>query len=107
MKSLNSYDELKNIVANASIPLVVDFWAPWCGPCQAMQPILEKMSADMAGVMGFAKMNIDDHQEMIEIGKIEEIPTMVVFKGGKEVARIVGMYGESALTKTLMPYCDK
>lgn len=77
-------------VLKASQPVLVDFWAPWCGPCRAVAPVLEDLATEYAGRVTVAKVNTDDHQQwMVRFG-IQGIPTMIVFKDGQEFKRIVG-----------------
>ena len=82
---------------NAETPVVVDFWAPWCPPCRAVAPILDKLAGEYDGRLTVAKVNIDD--EPVWAGRlgVMAIPTMIVFKGGKEVHRIQGALPERQL----------
>ncbi|MFH0862341.1 MAG: thioredoxin [Candidatus Altiarchaeota archaeon] len=70
--------------------LVVDCWAPWCGPCRMIAPILDSMAKDYAGKIAFGKLNVDDNQGVAAKHGIMSIPTLLVFKGGKLVDRITG-----------------
>jgi thioredoxin 1 len=69
---------------------IVDFWAEWCGPCKMMNPVIDELSATYDGKVTFAKLNVDDNPEVPTEFSIRGIPTFVIFKGGKEVGRIVG-----------------
>lgn len=79
---------------SAGGPVVVDFWASWCGPCVAMAPIFEKMARKMPGVT-FAKMNVDENQLPNQMG-IQSIPTMVLFRDGKMVSSRIGLQSKAA-----------
>jgi thioredoxin 1 len=82
-------------VLQADKPVVVDFWAPWCGPCRAIAPILDKLAGEYEGRLTIAKVNTDeDNQYAIQMG-VQGIPTLIIFKGGQEVGRIVGSGPES------------
>ncbi len=74
----------------ADLPLLVDFWAPWCGPCKAMAPQFEKAAARLEPAVRLAKVNTDDQQELAQRFGIQGIPTMILFRHGKEVARQSG-----------------
>lgn len=77
-------------LAKSDLPLVVDFWAPWCGPCRAMAPAYEKVSHDMHGKARFVKVNTEDEQGLAAKFNIRSIPTLAVFAGGREIARQPG-----------------
>lgn len=82
--------EFAQKVLQSEKPVVVDFWAPWCGPCRAIAPILDKLAGEYEGRLTIAKVNTDE--DVVNAGQlgIQGIPTLIVFKGGKEVARLVG-----------------
>jgi len=77
-------------LAKSDLPLVVDFWAPWCGPCRMMAPAYEKVSQDMQGKARFVKVNTEDEQGLAAKFNIRSIPTLAVFAGGREMARQPG-----------------
>ena len=77
-------------LAKSDLPMVVDFWAPWCGPCRMMAPAYEKVSQDMQGKARFVKVNTEDEQSLAAIYNIRSIPTLAVFAGGREITRQPG-----------------
>lgn len=87
MASTADFDRL---VARASVPVVVDYWAPWCGPCRAVAPELAKVAARGAGRLVVVKVNTDELADLGERFHIRSIPTMAVFSGGRELARTSG-----------------
>jgi thioredoxin 2 len=87
---MRSTAEFDRLVANASVPVVVDYWAPWCGPCRMVAPELEKVAARNAGRLIVAKVNTDVLTELGDRYAIRSIPTLGVFEGGREVARTAG-----------------
>ena len=78
-------------VAGSDTPVLVDFWAEWCGPCHAIAPSVAKMAQEYAGRVVVAKVNADDHPEILMRYGIMGIPTVIYFKGGQEVDRVIGL----------------
>lgn len=82
--------DFESEVLKAEEPVLVDFWAPWCGPCRAVAPIVEELAGEYTGKVKFAKLNTDDSPQTPGKYRIMGIPTLIMFKSGKEVGRIVG-----------------
>ncbi|MEK6794031.1 MAG: thioredoxin [Spirochaetota bacterium] len=88
-------------VLKSSVPILVDFWAPWCGPCRMQTPILEKLVPRYQGKITFLKLNTDENQDTaVKLG-ITGIPTMIIFKGGQPAERLVGLRTEAQLIQIL------
>lgn len=94
-------DSFDRHVAKSSIPVVVDFWAPWCGPCRAMAPIFERAASELEPRWRFAKVNTDEAQRLSARLGIRSIPTLVMFRDGVEVARNSGAMDYGRLTAWL------
>jgi thioredoxin 2 len=87
---VRSSADFDRLVSRSSIPVVVDYWAPWCGPCRMVAPELQKVAARQAGKVLVAKVNTDELSDIGERFNIRSIPTLAVFGGGKELARLAG-----------------
>ena len=98
--------EFDGVVKNAQGLVMVDFWAPWCGPCQMSAPALEAAAEKMQGKAKIYKINIDDNHKLASELGIMSIPTMIIFKDGKELDRIVGALGESEIIKRIEKYIE-
>ncbi|PIR47533.1 thioredoxin [Candidatus Uhrbacteria bacterium CG10_big_fil_rev_8_21_14_0_10_50_16] len=83
-------------VTNAEGVVVVDFWAPWCGPCKMMSPVVEELAEEMGNVT-IAKVNVDENQEVSMQFNVLSIPTFIIFKGGQVVDQFAGAMGKDAL----------
>jgi thioredoxin 1 len=86
-------------VLDSETPVLVDFWAEWCGPCRMIAPALEEISDELAGRLTVAKVNIDDDPEWASKFNVRSIPTMMIFKGGQKVAEKLGAEPKSSLKK--------
>ena len=90
----------KNILESTK-PVLVDFWAPWCGPCRAVAPIVEELAKEYSGKAGFAKVNVDEAPLLASQYGVMSIPTIMVFKDGKPAEQIIGYKPKNELKKML------
>ena len=90
-----------NEVLKSSVPVLVDFWAPWCGPCKMLTPTIDALAVEFAGRVKVAKVNVDDNQELAVKYGIRGIPTVMVFKNGQPVSTQVGLRSRDDLARVL------
>lgn len=94
----------KSEVIESKQPVLVDFWAPWCGPCRMMSPVINELSEKFKGQVKVVKLNTDENQQISHDFRISGIPSLLIFKDGREVERIVGFNPSNILEKRLKKY---
>jgi thioredoxin 1 len=98
-----SDDSFQAEVLENEQPVLVDFWAPWCGPCRMVAPVLEEIAAEQADKLRVVKLNVDDNQRTAAQFGVMSIPTMILFKNGQPAKTIVGAYPKKKLEAELEP----
>jgi thioredoxin len=88
-------------VEKSPLPVLVDMWAEWCGPCRYLSPVVDELAAEMAGRMRFAKLNVDENPAISNRFKIRSIPALVIFKDGHEVDRLIGLQPKAEIARRL------
>jgi len=91
-------------IGSATEPVLVDFWAEWCGPCKMIAPILDEIAGEQAGKLTIAKLNVDDNPEISRRFDVMSIPTLILFKDGKPEKKVVGAKGKGQLLEELSAY---
>jgi len=94
-------DEFESTVVNNDLPCLVDFWAPWCGPCKAIGPVIDELAAEFDGKIVITKMNVDDNPTTPGKFGIRAIPTLILFKGGEVVDKVTGAVGKPQLIELI------
>lgn len=100
VKDVNDSD-FQDVVLNSQVPVVVDFWAPWCGPCRIVAPVVDELSKEYNGSVNFVKVNSDDNEESAMQFGITVLPTLVIFKDGREVNRLIGFSPKEQLRRQI------
>lgn len=90
----------EEIVIKSNIPVLLDFWAPWCGPCRAVGPVIDELSTEFAGKILIVKLNVDENPITASNFQVRSIPTLIFFKNGEKVEQISGAVGKDAIKDT-------
>jgi len=96
-----SDSNFKQEVLESKQPVLVDFWAEWCGPCKMLTPTIETLADEFHGKVKFGKLNVDENPQVATNSSVMNIPTLIFFKDGKEVSRVVGINPKNAIAKEL------
>lgn len=91
-------------IGSSSEPVIVDFWAEWCGPCKLIAPVLDEIATEQAGKVRIAKLNVDDNPDIARRFDVMSIPTLIIFKDGEPQKRLVGAKGKGQLLEELAEY---
>jgi thioredoxin 1 len=97
-------EEFQNTVLESETPVLVDFWAEWCVPCHMVSPVVEEIGQEKGAALKVAKLNIDDNPDSTRTYGVMSIPSLILFKAGKEVARVVGARPKDAILRDLDPH---
>jgi len=96
----------KSTIDSSAVPVLVDFWAPWCGPCKAIAPVLEELAGEMTGKLSIGKLDVDENGEIAAQFNVRAIPTLILFKDGQVAEQFVGLVGKSDLKSKIEPHLN-
>lgn len=99
-------DNFETEVMEARVPVLVDFWASWCGPCKMMSPVVDQIAEEMGQNAKVCKINIDEQPELASKYNVMSIPTFILLKNGKEITRTIGAMPKEELSKLFEKYCE-
>jgi thioredoxin 1 len=99
-----SDDTFDEEVGLSDLPVLVDFWAEWCGPCKMIAPILEEIAGDKQGALRVAKVNVDDNPKIAQRFQVQSIPTLMLFKNGEAQSRLVGAFPKGKILAEVEPH---
>lgn len=102
--SIQSDADFEREVLQSPLPVLVDFYADWCGPCRALAPIIEEIAAELDGKLKVVKFDVDQNQQIAIAYGVQSIPTLLLFKNGTEVERLIGYMSKSKLLGKIEPY---
>lgn len=91
-------------IENSTLPVLLDFWAAWCGPCRMIAPVVDQIAKDLSGKIRVGKLNVDENQLTAARFRVQSIPTLLILKNGQEVDRLIGLQSKEALIKRLQAY---
>lgn len=101
MEKLFTAENFESEVLNAEKPVLVDFYADWCGPCKMMAPVVEQLAEELEGTVVVGKMNVDDNYDISVRYKVMSIPTLILFKGGQAAGKLIGVQSKAAIEQMI------